>query len=83
MAVVDVPDIAGQGIAWDRTAEVPTLYGIYRPDKTVIVTQMPTVRKSRVWLAPKRSERCTPVWTNFMELPWERMDCKPTVQYTN
>ncbi|KAL7561708.1 hypothetical protein ACA910_016470 [Epithemia clementina (nom. ined.)] len=42
VAVIDVPDIEGQGIAWDRWTEEPTLYGIYRPNKTVIVTAMPT-----------------------------------------
>lgn len=42
VAVIDVPDIAGQGIAWDRWAEEPTLIGIYRPNKQVIVTRMPT-----------------------------------------
>lgn len=34
--------VAGQGIAWDRWAGTPTLIGIYRPDKTVIVSAMPT-----------------------------------------
>ena len=42
-AAVDVPDIAGQGIAWDRSADEPTLYGIFRPDKTVIKTKMPDI----------------------------------------
>lgn len=42
VATVHVPDIAGQGIAWDRWADTPTLVGIYRPNKTVIISQMPT-----------------------------------------
>ena len=42
VAVVDVPDIAGQGIAWDCSHDEPILWGIYRPDKTVIKTRMPT-----------------------------------------
>lgn len=33
-------EIQGQGIAWDRSAEVPTLYGIMRPDRTVIVSEI-------------------------------------------
>ncbi|MCC6981631.1 MAG: cycloisomerase [Bauldia sp.] len=33
-------EIQGQGIAWDRTADVPTLWGIVRPDRRVTVTEI-------------------------------------------
>ncbi|MGD9738458.1 MAG: cycloisomerase [Bauldia sp.] len=33
-------EIQGQGIAWDRSADVPTIYGIMRPDRTVIVSEV-------------------------------------------
>ena len=42
-AVVDIPDIAGQGIAWDRSTDDRILYGIYRPNKTVIATEVPPI----------------------------------------
>lgn len=55
VAVVDVPDIAGQGIAWDHWACTPTLVGIYRPDKTVIVTEMPTEDEIMAVARPQRT----------------------------
>lgn len=43
VATITVPSTEGQGIAWDRSAEEPTIYGIYRPDRQVIVTRMPSL----------------------------------------
>lgn len=64
VATVDVPDIAGQGIAWDHFAEDPTLYGIYRPDKTVIVTAMPD---SIAIAGVAASQSCGTVHTNMAD----------------
>jgi hypothetical protein len=55
VAVIDVPDIAGQGIAWDRWADEPTLIGIYRPNKQVIVTRMPTKAEIEAVARPQRA----------------------------
>ncbi|MCC6982318.1 MAG: cycloisomerase [Bauldia sp.] len=39
--IATVPiEIEGQGIAWDRSADVPTLLGIVRPDRRVTVTEI-------------------------------------------
>jgi len=38
---VSLPDIEGQGIAWDRSSEEPILYGILRPESQVIQMSVP------------------------------------------
>lgn len=43
VATITVPGIEGQGIAWDRSTEDRILYGIYRPDRQVIATQLPSL----------------------------------------
>jgi hypothetical protein len=45
VATVDLPDIAGQGIAWDRSARTQggngTLYGISRESRQVVEMRVP------------------------------------------
>jgi len=43
VATITVPNIEGQGIAWDRSSDGRILYGIRRPDRQVIVTAMPSL----------------------------------------
>ena len=54
LAIIDVPNNAGQGIAWDWTVaiECPTLASIYRPEKTVIVTAISTLEESEAVARP-------------------------------
>ncbi|NDJ61001.1 MAG: hypothetical protein GYB67_07740 [Chloroflexi bacterium] len=43
VATITVPDIEGQGIAWDRSTDERVLYGIYRPARQVVQTLIPRV----------------------------------------
>lgn len=40
VATVSLPDIEGQGIAWDRSSDEPVLYGILRPESQIIRMQL-------------------------------------------
>lgn len=52
IATVKLPDIEGQGIAWDRSASEPILYGIKRSKKQVVKMSIPLqageVKRDRV-----------------------------------
>lgn len=42
VATVDLPDVQGQGIAWDRSSAKPTFWAISRPNKQVRTFTIPT-----------------------------------------
>lgn len=42
VATVNLPDIEGQGIAWDRSATQPTLWGILRETREAFAMSIPT-----------------------------------------
>ena len=35
-STVDLPDIEGQGIAWDRSSEAPVLFGVRRSRRELV-----------------------------------------------
>lgn len=41
VATISAPQIAGQGIAWDRSSRTPTLWGISRDSKEVVQMSVP------------------------------------------
>jgi hypothetical protein len=41
VATISLPDIAGQGIAWDRGRQTPTLWGISRDSRNVVRMTVP------------------------------------------
>lgn len=43
VATITVPDIEGQGIAWDRSSDERLLYGIHRPTSQVFITRIPSL----------------------------------------